>query len=97
MVMALTWLPGRWRGGAGAERISCSSCAEEQTTAKERERERKKDTRPRFSLRGILREMVGMRQYEKKDKWLFVTLSQSLSNSKHGCASQISMVIIKAE
>lgn len=62
----------------------------------ERER-KKKDTRPRFSLRGILREMVGMRQYEKKDKWLFVTLSQSLSNSKYGCASQISMVIIKAE
>lgn len=62
-----------------------------------KEKKKKIDTRPRFSLRGILREMVGMRQYEKKDKWLFVTLSQSLSNSKHGCASQIFMVIIKAE
>lgn len=29
MVMALTPLPGGWRGGAGAERISCASCAEE--------------------------------------------------------------------
>lgn len=38
-----------------------------------------------------------MRQYEKKDKWLFVTMSQSLSYSKHGCALQIFMVIIKAE
>lgn len=66
--------------------------------SKEREREKKiRHSSSLFTAGYFLREMVGMRQYEKKDKWLFVTLSQSLSNSKHGCASQISTVIIKAE
>lgn len=70
MVMALTRLPRRWRGGAGAARISCTSCAEERTVGG------KIDLSSLFTA-GDLKEVVRMKPYEKKDKWLSVTLSQS--------------------